>query len=151
MRSSYRYPSKLLAAAATLIWALLMLAPVAALAQEAKPASPSACGCAVPRASPKDQASRARGWPKVALDESDEIAALQAIGVALTQVGDGSAYVWYRQNSELRGVVRPTASFKDAAGHVCRHIVLALAAGERVGRIEGVACRQDDGRWALEG
>jgi hypothetical protein len=29
--------------------------------------------------------------------------------------------------------------------------VILLAAGRRTGKIEGVACRLGDGRWALEG
>jgi surface antigen len=59
--------------------------------------------------------------------------------------------VWHRNNGRLSGVVHPTLSFKDAAGRVCRHIVLVLTTGYRRGRVEGVACRLADGRWQLEG
>jgi hypothetical protein len=151
MRPRYSFATNAVAVAAMCICIVLFAAPVHAPAQELKLASPSACHCALPDAAPGDPTRPTRARPWVALDENDEIATLEAIRVALTQVADGSAYVWYRENSELHGVVRPTASFKDAAGHVCRHIILALTAGERIGRIEGVACRQDDGRWALEG
>jgi surface antigen len=34
---------------------------------------------------------------------------------------------------------------------VCRHLVLILTTGVRTGRIEGVACRAQDGVWQLEG
>jgi surface antigen len=84
-------------------------------------------------------------------DDSDEIAALEAIRVALTEVGDGGAYVWHRQHGRLSGVVIPTASFKDRTGRVCRHIHLLLTRGERIGSAEGIACRLGDGRWQLDG
>jgi surface antigen len=85
------------------------------------------------------------------LDDSDEIAALDAIRIALTEVGDGSSYVWHRENGRISGVVHPTASFKDRTGRVCRHIVVVLTTGFRTGRVEGIACRLGDGTWQLEG
>lgn len=85
------------------------------------------------------------------LDENDEIAALEAIRVALTEVGDGGTYVWRRRHGRLSGIVQPTVSFKNAAGHVCRHIMLIMTVGTATGRAEGVACRLADGRWQLDG
>lgn len=85
------------------------------------------------------------------LGEDDEIATLEAIRVALTEVADGNSYVWYREHGRLNGLVRPTASFKDGRGRVCRHIVLMLSAGSQTGRIEGIACRSAQGRWELAG
>jgi surface antigen len=85
------------------------------------------------------------------LDENDEIAALEAIRVALTEVADGSSYVWHRRHGQLSGLVQPTASFKDPSGKVCRHIILILTAGLRTGRAEGIACRLANGRWQLDG
>lgn len=88
---------------------------------------------------------------RAGLDESDEIAALEAIRVALTEVGDGSTYVWRRQHGRLSGIVQPTVSFKNAAGRICRHILLILTVGTATGRAEGIACRLPDGRWQLDG
>ena len=85
------------------------------------------------------------------LDENDEIAALEAIRVALTEVGDGNSYVWYRRRGRLSGIVQPTVSFKDPAGRVCRHILFIITAGAATGRAEGIACRLGDGRWQLDG
>jgi surface antigen len=85
------------------------------------------------------------------LDEGDEIATLDAIRIALSEVADGSTYVWYRDNGHLNGLVTPTSSFKDGKGRVCRHILLILSAGQQTGRVEGIACRGDSGRWLLEG
>ncbi len=102
--------------------------------------------------------SRERLWsrPKFAelraeLDEADEIAALESVQVALSEVGDGASYVWHRHNGRLSGVVQPTASFKDGSGNVCRHVVVLLSSGADSRKAEGVACRLADGRWLLEG
>jgi hypothetical protein len=88
---------------------------------------------------------------KATLDENDEIAALEAVRVALSEVGDGNTYVWYRRHGRLSGLVQPTASFKDRTGRVCRHILLIMTTGGYTARAEGVACRLDSGRWQLEG
>jgi len=91
------------------------------------------------------------GDQNAALDESDEIAALEAIRIALSEVGDGSIYVWHRRYGPLGGLVQPSASYKDPAGRVCRHILLIITNRERVGRAQGIACRLGNGRWQLDG
>lgn len=85
------------------------------------------------------------------LGARDEAAALEAIQLALTEVGDGSTYVWHRHGGRLSGLVQPTQSFVDALGRVCRHIVLTLNDASRSRRAEGIACRLDDGGWQLDG
>jgi hypothetical protein len=85
------------------------------------------------------------------LDETDEIAALEAVRIALSEVGDGSTFVWKRENGRLSGVIKPTSSFKNVDGKICRHLIIVLAAGARTSKIEGVACRLDNGRWELDG
>lgn len=85
------------------------------------------------------------------LSEEDEVATLDAIRIALSEVADGSSYVWYREHGHLNGLVSPTSSFKDGKGRVCRHILLILSAGQQTGRVEGIACRSDAGLWLLEG
>ena len=107
------------------------------------------------RAALPDQTSNA-ARPRFAglqngLDEDDEIAALEAIRIALSEVGDGSKFVWRRANGRISGVIVPTSSFKDADGRVCRHLMILLAAGRRTSKIEGIACRLGNGRWQLEG
>jgi hypothetical protein len=138
------------AASASLFVSLALMPVRAAVAQEAQPAQPP-CNCSLPREAP-----RVTPRPRLAdhwqgLDDSDEIATLDAIRLVLTEVGDGATYVWHRDNGRLSAVIHPTSSFKDATGRVCRHIVLVLTTGVRSGRVEGVACRLGDGRWQLEG
>ena len=136
----------------------LALFPERASAEDVKPASPPSCTCPnlspdlilepeKPGARTKSQFAEAHAF----LDESDEIAALEAIRVALTEVGDGGSYVWRRSHGRLSGIVQPTASFKDPGGRVCRHIVLTMTVGTATGQAEGIACRLADGRWQLDG
>lgn len=88
---------------------------------------------------------------KTSLDVSDEIAALESVHLALSEVGDGGSYVWHRYHGRLSGVVTPTVSFKDANGTVCRHVVVVLSSGSHSRRSEGVACRTAKGLWQLQG
>ncbi|MFV0297003.1 MAG: hypothetical protein ACK5JT_12895 [Hyphomicrobiaceae bacterium] len=84
-------------------------------------------------------------------DYNDEAAALEAVQVALTQVGDGSSYVWYRSSGRVSGVVQPTRSFKDRGGRVCRALKVTLSAGSYSRRTSTVACRLMDGSWEING
>lgn len=88
-------------------------------------------------------------WP--AFGVHDEIAALEAVRVALTEVGDGSSYVWYRNGGRLSGVVQPTRAFEDTLGRICRHLVVTLSAAGRSSRTNTIACRLPDGTWTLDG
>jgi hypothetical protein len=89
--------------------------------------------------------------PPIKLDETDEIAALERIQYALSEVGDGATYVWRRWHGGLAGVLHPTASFKDPSGRVCRHLVVLLTTGELTRKMESIACRLPSGRWQLDG
>lgn len=102
-------------------------------------------------AGPRDLDIRVLPRDSFRLSEEDEIATLDAIRIALTEIADGSTYVWYRHHGRLNGLVTPTSSFKDGKERVCRHVLLILSAGKQTGRIEGIACRNDAGRWLLEG
>lgn len=129
---------------------LVMVPPMGAPAAETMPAEKPSCTC------PRQDTPKREARPKFAdlqanLDEGDEIAALEAIRIALTEIGDGSTFVWRRANGRISGVVKPTSSFKNVEGKICRHILIVLAAGRRTGQIEGVACRLDNGRWQLDG
>jgi hypothetical protein len=145
----------LLAVGAVAALMALALSPKLAHAQDVKPAEPAPCTCPHPDSDPSKSPSL-RIKPRYAeahalLDENDEIAALEAIRVALTEVGDGGTYVWRRNHGRLSGIVQPTASFKDPGGRVCRHLVLIMTVGTATGRAEGIACRLADGRWQLDG
>ena len=150
-----RQSDSLLPVAATAILAFtcvaaIFMAPQLAFADAAQPTEDRAqCSC------PGD---KAKLWSrpkfadlKTALDVSDEIAALESVQLALSQVGDGSSYVWHRYHGRLSGVITPTTSFKDGSGAVCRHVVVTLSSGNLSRRSEGIACRLATGQWQLQG
>lgn len=131
---------------------LWVIAPQLGWGEESKPAPRAPCLCPDAANPPVKSSPR----PKLAdykamLDENDEIAALEALRVALSEVGDGSTYVWHRRHGRLSGLVQPTASFKDHGGRICRHILLIMTTGGHTARAEGIACRLADGRWQLDG
>jgi len=85
------------------------------------------------------------------LDEKDEIAALERIQYALSEVSDGKTYVWRRWHGRLSGLVQPTTSFKGDDGRICRHLIVLMTTGSTTRKQEGIACRLPSGRWQLDG
>ena len=81
----------------------------------------------------------------------DQRAALEAIHFALREVADGSVFVWRRQKGILSGLVKPTSSFRDQKGAICRHLEFSMSFGDITRKIESIACRQNDGSWTLSG
>lgn len=120
----------------------------------ARPPEKPDCNCNFP-----DAAARASESPPATtythirphLDRHDEIAALEAVQIALTQVGDGASYVWYRHGGRLSGIVQPTQSFRDYKGRICRHLFVTLSAVGQSKRTGAIACRLADGSWELDG
>ena len=88
---------------------------------------------------------------KARLDRSDRVAALQALELALSELGDGVTLVWQRPERGLVGRIKPVSAFRDDKGRVCRHVLYSLALGTYQRQIEGVACRESDGSWSLSG
>ena len=91
------------------------------------------------------------GELKAQLDRSDRAAAVQALQLALSELGDGVTLVWQRPERGLVGRIKPVSAFRDDQGRVCRHVVYSLALGTYQRQIEGVACRRHDGSWTLSG
>lgn len=161
-------------AAASLVGGLTLLAPdlfagdqsgarqLSALELESQPQPPASgqdqSSRGSPCSSPMNKEEKEKLWPqpkvvelKPRLDSTDEVAALEAIQIALSEVGDGSTYVWHRTGGRLSGIVRPTTSFRAGTDRVCRHMEFMLTAGTYSKKSEGIACRGADGIWSLEG
>jgi surface antigen len=85
------------------------------------------------------------------LDSNDRAVALNALQVALTELGDGASLVWQRPSRELTGVIKPVSAFRDDEGRVCRHLTYSLSLGTFVREVEGTACREPNGAWSLAG
>lgn len=140
-------------ASAVFCAAIILIAPELVHAQGTP--SNGASGCTCPQNREPDP-TRPQPRPRFAEaepahDQSGEIATLEALHLALTEVGDGSSYVWHQRGGRLSGVIMPTTSFKDANGDICRHIVVSLTRANVSKRTEGVACRRAGGVWQLEG
>lgn len=114
-------------------------------------ASGAGAGSNYPEGAGRSTRSDKSTAPKAVLDDSDEVATLESVQFALSEVADGGSYVWQRSNGHLSGIVSPTSSFKDRAGNICRHVVLVLTTEVTSRKTEGVACRLANGRWQLDG
>lgn len=82
---------------------------------------------------------------------TDRAAALESVQIALARVADGSMYVWHRPSGTFSGSVKPTSTFRRTNGELCRHLVMELSSEENFRTVEGVACREANGVWRLEG
>jgi len=85
------------------------------------------------------------------LDPTDRAVALNALKVALNELGDGSSLLWRRPSRALTGVIKAVSVFRDSEGRVCRHVSYSLSLGTYVRQVEGVACRETNGGWSLAG
>jgi surface antigen len=85
------------------------------------------------------------------LDASDRAVALNALQVALNELGDGASLLWRRRSRGLTGVIKAVSAFRDDAGRVCRHVSYSLSLGTYAREVEGVACRESNGSWSLAG
>jgi surface antigen len=108
-------------------------------------------GCSCPNNSAQKTIKPKFADLKTPLDENDEIAALESVQFALTEVADGSSYVWHRSNGRLSGIIKPLTSFKDAQGGICRHVLVVLNSTDLTKKTEAVACRLPSGVWQLDG
>ena len=134
-------------ATAVLLIAFVFISGNSASAEE--PRQDSHCAC--PEAGTKPSRPKFADFRNLTLDASDEMAALESVQVGLSRMDDGNPFVWKRSNGRLSGIVRPTRSFRNAQGSLCRHVVILLTTGYRTRTTEGVACRAPDRRWVLEG
>jgi hypothetical protein len=113
--------------------------------------SPDQAGLTATAAPPSPEQNPVRRLAELRskLDGKDQIIAMRALHMALSQVPDGGTFVWQKKSRSLKGMIKPSKAFRNANGQVCRHIIYALALGRYTKQIEGIACRQDDGRWQL--
>lgn len=119
-------------------------------AEAAQPLA-QAPGCSCPNAGSQKPTKPKFAELRMPLDESDEIAALESVQFALTEVADGSSYVWHRSHGRLSGIVKPLSSYKDPKGGVCRHVLVVFNGVNETKKTETVACRLASGIWQMDG
>jgi surface antigen len=126
--------------------------PATGLSGEEAAAPPCSCpGTSSRRQKPKYADLKTAPDDGRPLDAGDEMAALSSVQHALSATADGATYIWHRNNGRLSGLVKPTSSFKNVNGSICRHVVVMMTTGNKTRKAEGVACRDANGVWTLEG
>jgi len=136
----------IIAATALLMWSDI------AFAKQNKPALPpfvSSDSTSEPPPLPLRKPPRKLAVLRSRLDQKDHVVAMRALQLALTQVEDGGTFLWQKKSRALKGMIKPSNAFRNASGAVCRHVIYALSLGRYLKQIEGIACRQNDGRWQL--
>jgi surface antigen len=130
--------------------AVVLVAMVLLVSDEARAADERAHAMAGAAAA---QSAATRELPPIRAraEPGDELAALRAIDAALSGAGDGSTYVWGHGNGRLAGSIRPTSTFRDHLGRICRHLIVTMRLGSYTRRGETIACRGGDGAWSLDG
>lgn len=144
-------PTVLGLATAFTLAAVVVMAPDLVAAESTPSDASTPCDDCRPDGGPMSGRAAAKPEPRPRLDDSDRLAALEALQLALSEVGDGASYVWHARTGRVSGVVKPTQSYKDQGGRICRHVVVVLSAASRQRQTEGVACRLATGIWQLEG
>lgn len=84
------------------------------------------------------------------LRPADGFAALYALQIALSRVGDGQTYIWGRPKRQLRALITPISSYRSKSGNICREIMVSLTLGSYLKRIKTTACRAKDRSWQLQ-
>ena len=150
-------------AAAVFLVGMVMLTPMPAFAgeptaqangqpQESPPNASPPCSCGdragqTARAAPIDPKADLRGL----LDQHDQTAVFQALHLALSEVADGSSYVWHRSHGRLSGVVQINGTTRNGAGSICRRMTIMLTSGTETRKIATSACRLADRSWQIVG
>ncbi len=147
---TFRGNAPIIIGAGALVLSLLALAPSPLQAQDEARLS-SAQAVAAPGATAMTGPTPTLAELRSKLDASDRAIALQALDLALTELGDGTTLMWKRPTRQLAGAVRPISVFRDDSGRVCRHVLYALTLGPYSKQVEGIACRGADGHWSLQG
>ena len=75
---------------------------------------------------------------------------LTAIQYALKQVADGSSYLWHHKKSRLKGRIKPTVTYLNKSGQLCRHIYISLSYITAHKTSQALACRNNSGQWSLK-
>jgi len=93
------------------------------------------------------------GWPSADADlydrlsENDVTLAARTLQSALELTPDGATRRWTNQETGHSGAITPTRTYLTDGGFFCRDYREELVIGERSGRFDHSACRNEDARW----
>ncbi|MSO93889.1 MAG: hypothetical protein EXQ86_10880 [Rhodospirillales bacterium] len=80
---------------------------------------------------------------------SDRFVYDRAAQQALAELPDGDMATWSNPDTGNRGMFRPTRSYVEATGGLCRQYRTTVAFRDGVESGNGIACRHSDGGWTL--
>lgn len=83
------------------------------------------------------------------LDSEDWRRAKGAMSVALDPQGNGMPVSWDNPKSGAKGVFRPVGEAKPVDDKICRSFVADLSGSHPEQSLQGTACRDNGGDWAL--
>ena len=84
-----------------------------------------------------------------ALMGSDRVAYDQTAQKGLNESNDGEVVNWRNPETGNSGIFRPVRSFYLADGRYCRQYRATVSFEKNVRSGAGMACRQDNGQWAV--
>lgn len=85
------------------------------------------------------------------LDRADQLAMHQTEQHTLEQVKTGQTGQWHNPDSGNSGSITPTRTFQAQSGVYCREFQSTVVIGGEEHKSFGVACRQPDGHWRIQG
>ena len=85
------------------------------------------------------------------LDCQDQQYHQQTTQNALETQKTGQSSSWVNPDSGHSGEVTPTRTYTTSEGQACRDFTQTIYVDGEYEEVEGTACRQDDGSWAVTG
>jgi len=83
------------------------------------------------------------------LDRRDRYEMERAHRYAMERGRSGYPQSWQNPDTGHYGSVTPEPAYQDAEGRYCRPYTQTITVEGRTQTIDGVACRMDDGTWAI--
>ncbi len=83
------------------------------------------------------------------LDAEDWRRARAALGVALDPQGNGAAGVWDNPKSGAKGSFTPVGQARPSDDKICRAFLADIGGAAPGQNLQGVACRDKSGEWAV--
>ncbi|MDB5572362.1 MAG: hypothetical protein JWN93_3545 [Hyphomicrobiales bacterium] len=84
------------------------------------------------------------------LDVEDWRRAKGALGLALDPQGNGSPVTWDNPRSGAKGAFTPVGAARPVEDRICRAFLAEVGGSVGAKNLQGTACRDKSGEWALD-
>jgi len=85
------------------------------------------------------------------MDQTDMMYYNQTSQQALETGRPGQSFPWQNPQTGVGGAVTPSTYFQNSSGQYCREYTQNISIGGRMEEGHGIACRQPDGSWRIQG